>query len=124
MMVSEGLTRRIIGLAVEVHRHTGPGLLEAVYEKCLCHELREAGIPFERQVGVPIAYNSVLLGVGYRADIVVDRQVILEIKTVTEILPAHEAQLLTYLRMSQIPIGLLLNFNAPRLTDGLRRLVI
>lgn len=124
MLLAEALTRRVIGLAIEVHRNTGRGLLESVYDRCLCHELYLAGIPFERQVGIPIQYKGVPLDDGFRADIVVDGTVIVEIKSVAAILPTHEAQLLTYLRMSQMRIGLLLNFNTSRLTDGLRRLVV
>jgi GxxExxY protein len=123
MLVAERLTQQIIGLAVEVHRHSGRGLLESVYEKCLCYELEHAGIPFRRQVVIPITYKGLFLDAGFRADIVVDQQVILEIKSVAGILPAHESQILTYLRMSSIPLGLILNFNAPRLVDGLRRFI-
>ena len=124
MLLAEALTRRVIGLAIEVHRHTGRGLLESVYDRCLCHELHLAGIPFERQVGIPIRYKGVLLDDGFRADIVVDSTVIVEVKSVAAILPTHEAQLLTYLRTSDMRVGLLLNFNTSRLTDGLRRLVL
>jgi len=124
MLVAETLTRRIIGLAIEVHRNTGRGLLESVYEQCLCHELRQADIPFERQVGIPVTYKGTMLNDGFRADIVVDRSVILEIKVVATILSAHESQLLTYLRMSGIPIGLILNFNTSRMIDGIRRFVV
>lgn len=123
MLVVEALTERVIGLAIEVYRHTGPGLLESVYEQCLCRELREAGIAFERQVPVLVMYKGAAVGDGFRADIVVAGEVILEIKAVASVLPAHEAQLFTYLRMSGIRVGLLLNFNAPRLIDGLRRVV-
>ncbi len=90
----------------------------------LCYELRQPGLAVERQVGIPVTYKGVLISKGFRADIVVDRQVILEIKAVPAILPAHEAQLQTYLRMSGIKIGLILNFNASRLIDGLRRFVV
>jgi GxxExxY protein len=124
MLIAEELTQRIIGLAIEVHRNTGRGLLESVYEQCLCFELRQADLPFERQVGIPVLYKGMVFDEGFRADILVDRKVIIEIKSVAAIQPAHESQLLTYLRMSGIQIGLLLNFNASRLTDGLRRLVI
>ena len=124
MLIAGDLTERVIGLAVEVHRHTGPGLLESVYEQCLCHELREAGIPFDRQVAIPLTYKSVPIGDGFKADIIVAREVILEIKSVAAILPIHEAQLHTYLRMSGLHIGLILNFNAPRLTQGIRRYVL
>ena len=124
MLIAGDLTERVIGLAIEVHRHTGPGLLESVYEQCLCHELREAGIPFDRQVAIPLTYKSVQIGDGFKADIVVAREVILEIKSVAAILPIHEAQLHTYLRMSGLHIGLILNFNATRLTQGIRRYVV
>ena len=124
MLVADTLTRRIIGLAIEVHRNTGRGLLESVYEQCLCHELRQADIPFERQVGIPVTYKGTMLNDGFRADIVVDRSVILEIKVVATILSAHESRLLTYLRMSGIPIGLILNFNTSRMVDGIRRFVV
>ena len=124
MLVDEDLTRRIIGLAIEVHRNTGRGLLESVYQQCLCYELLQARIPFERQAEVPVFYKGLEMSYGFRADIMVDRKVIIEIKSVTAILPAHEAQVQTYLRMSRIPVGLLLNFNVPRLVDGLRRYVM
>ena len=110
----------MIGLAVEVHRHTGPGLLESVYEQCLC----PAEIAFARQVTIPVMYKGVPIGDGFKADIVVARDLILEIKAVAAILPVHEVQLRTYLRMSSIRVGLLLNFNAPRPIDGLRRYVV
>jgi len=123
MLIAAQLTERIIGLAIEVHRCTGRGLLESVYEECLCYELRQADIPFERQVAVPVLYKGLAMDAGFRADIVVAGQVILEIKSVASLLPVHEAQLLTYLRMSRIFVGLLFNFNTSKLTDGLRRLV-
>ena len=105
MLIAGELTEQVIGLAIEVHRHTGPGLLESVYEQCLCHELHEAGIPFERQVTIPVIYKSRAIGDGFKADIVVAREVILEIKAVAAILPMHEAQLHTYLSMSGIHMG-------------------
>jgi GxxExxY protein len=120
VLIAGDLTERVIGLAIEVHRQTGPGLLEAVYAQCLSHELLEAGIPYERQVAIPIHCK----GQGFRADIVVAQTVILEIKAVAALLPAHEAQLHTYLRLSGLRIGLLLNFNARRLTEGIRRYVL
>ena len=124
MLLAESLTERIIGLAIEVHRHTGAGLLESVYEQCLCYEFHQTSLPFERQVGIPVTSKGVAVGEGFRADIVIDRKVILEIKAATAILPAHEAQLQTYLRMSGIRVGLIFNFNASRLIDGLRRFVV
>jgi GxxExxY protein len=123
MLLSQKLTERMIGLAIEVHRQTGPGLLESVYESCLCLELGRAGIDLRRQVGVPVTYKGLRLDEGFRADIIVAGQVILEIKALATILPAHEAQLKTHLCMSGIRIGLLLNFYAPHLKDGLRRFV-
>lgn len=124
MLLAEQLTDRVIGLAIEAHRHTGPGLLESVYEQCLCRELGDAGIAFARQVAIPIAHKGAPIGNGFKADIVVAHELILEIKAVTAILPIHEVQLRTYLRMSGIHLGLLLNFNVPRLVDGLRRYVV
>ena len=124
MLIAAALTERIIALAFEVHRNTGPGLLESVYEQCLCYEFRQAGRAFERQAGIPVTYKGARIGEGFRADIVVDHQVIPEVMAVAAILPAHEAQLQMYLRMSGIQIGLILNFNASRLIDGLRRFVV
>jgi GxxExxY protein len=118
------LTERIIGLAIEVHRTTGPGLLESVYAEILCDELEEAGIPFEREVMIPVKHKAKTLRLGFRADIVVQNAVILEVKAVAALLPNHDAQILTYLRMSPIRIGLLMNFHALRLKDGLRRFVV
>ena len=117
------LTERIIGLAIEVHRKTGPGLLESVYAACLCFELEQAGIPILRQISIPVFYKGMKIPLGFRADILVADTVILEIKALPALLPAHDAQLQTYLRMSGIPVGLLLNFHAIRLKDGLRRFI-
>jgi GxxExxY protein len=117
------LTERIIGLAIEVHRQTGSGLLKSVHAACLGFELEQAGIPILRQVGIPVLYKDMQIPLGFRADIVVAETIILEIKAVPGLLPAHEAQLLTYLRMSGLPIGLLMNFRATRLKDGLKRFV-
>jgi GxxExxY protein len=124
VLIAERLTEQVIGLAITMHRHSGPGLLESVYEHCLCHELQSAGIPFDRQVRVPVTYRGLEIGDGFRADIVVDRTVIVEVKSVAIVMPAHEAQLRTYLRMSGLRVGLLLNFAEPRLIDGLRRFVM
>jgi GxxExxY protein len=112
------LTHKIIGLAMQVHRRLGPGLLESVYERCLCHEFTRAGIAFQRQVSLPMNYDDAVIDCGYLADIVVDNQVILELKSVERTLPLYEAQLLTYLRLSGCHIGLLINFNTVSLTDG------
>jgi GxxExxY protein len=124
MLLARELTEQVIGLAIEVHRLTGPGMLESVYESCLCHELEQAGINFERQVGIPVTYKGVRFDEGFRADILVGRQVVVEIKAVGKLVPVHDAQVLTYLRMSGLRVGLLFNFHAPLLKDGLRRFVI
>jgi GxxExxY protein len=118
------LTYQIIGLAMQVHRVLGPGLLESIYEKCLCYKLAQARIPFARQVALPLRYGSVTFDSGCMADIIVDEQVILELKAVERILPIHEAQLLTYLRLTQCRVGLLIKLNTVSLTDGIRRRVI
>ncbi|HUK06509.1 MAG TPA: GxxExxY protein [Stellaceae bacterium] len=119
-----GLGKRVIGLGIDVHRALGPGLLESVYEECLCHELKLAGIEFGRQVPLPVIYKRVRLDCGYRLDIVVASEMILEIKAVDRLLPIHDAQILTYLRLSGHKVGLLMNFNAATLKEGLRRLVL
>ena len=124
MLLARELTERVIGLAIEVHRLTGPGMLESVYETCLCHELEQAGIAFQRQAGIPVTYKGVQFDEGFRADILVHRQLIIEIKAVANILPAHDAQVLTYLCMSGLRLGLLFNFHARLLKDGLRRFVV
>ena len=116
------ITERIIGLAIEVHRLLGPGLIESVYEHCLCFELRAAGLAFERQVAVPVIYKGQQLKADYRMDIVVERTVVVEVKAVESLLPVHQAQLLTYLKITRLPLGLLLNFNTAVLKDGIRRL--
>ena len=120
----EALTSRVIGLAMEVHRTLGPGLLESAYEECLCFELTSHGIPFGRQVPLPVIYKSVRLDCAYKMDLVVQGMLVVELKTVDRILPVHEAQLLTYLRLSGITTGLILNFHMPILKDGIRRLVL
>ena len=121
---SSDLTYKIIGLAMRVHRSLGPGLLESVYERCLCHELDKANMPFRRQVSLPVLYDDVLLDCGYIADVIVDSQVLLELKAVERTQKLHEAQLLTYLRLCQCRVGLLINFNPVSLTDGIRRCVL
>lgn len=117
-LLHEDLTERIIGAAIEVHRALGPGLLESAYEECLCHEFHLRGISFERQVALPVEYKGVKLDCGYRLDLVVENEVILEIKTVEHILPVHEAQLLTYMKMTGRRVGLILNFNVATLVRG------
>ena len=117
-------TDRVIGLAIDVHRALGPGLLESAYEACLCRELELAGIHFKRQVPLPIGYKGLRVEEAYRLDIVVDARLILEVKAVEKLAPIHEAQQLTYLKLSGLKIGLLLNFNAPMLKEGIRRLIL
>jgi GxxExxY protein len=117
-------TALIIGAAIEVHRMLGPGLLESAYEECLCHELHLRHIAFERQVDLPVSYKGLKLDCGYKLDLVVDQQVVLELKCVESILPVHEAQLLTYLKLSGKEVGLLINFNVPQLTRGIVRRVL
>jgi GxxExxY protein len=124
MLLSELLSDRVIGLAIEVHRHTGPCLLGSVYEQCLCCELREADISFAGRVTILIVYKGTPVGDSFKVDTVVAHELILEIKAVAAILPIHEVRLRAYLRMSGIHVGLLLNFNVPRLVDGLRRYVV
>lgn len=118
------LTDRIIGCAIEVHRTLGPGLLESAYEECLCYELAQSAITFRRQVPLPVIYKEVKLDCGYRMDVVVDERVVVELKTVEHLAPVHDAQILTYLRLSAYPVGLLMNFNVSVLRDGMKRFVL
>jgi GxxExxY protein len=113
----------IIGACVEVHRYIGPGLLEAIYEDCLCEELRIRGMPYERQVLVPVTYKGLDLGGRYRIDLVVNDLVIVELKCVEALHPVHKAQLLTQLRLTGLRVGLLINFFVPRLAEGIKRVV-
>jgi len=117
------LTDAIIGLAIKVHRKLGPGLLESVYQQCLCWELHHAGLAFEQQVPLPVLYEDMRMDRGFQADIIVRKSVLLELKAVERVLPVHRAQTLTYLRLSGCRIGLLLNFNVALLTQGLSRFV-
>ena len=119
-----GLTRQIIGLAMCVHTRLGPGMLESAYEHCLCFEFQRHGIPFTRQMEIPVKYDGLSLDCGYRGDVIVRDEVLLELKSVEHILPVHESQLLTYLRFSGCKVGLLLNFNTVSLKDGIRRRVL
>jgi GxxExxY protein len=114
----------IIGAAIEVHRHLGPGLLESAYEECLCHELHLRGLSFERQVDLPVSYKGLNLDCGYKIDLIVEQQVVLELKAIEKILPIHEAQLLTDLKLSGKRVGLLINFKTPLLTRGIKRFVL
>lgn len=117
------LTHEIIGAAIEVHRLLGPGLLESAYEECLVHELSICNLKVERQVPVPLVYKAIKLECGYRLDVVVEKKVVLELKSIEAFAPVHEAVMLTYLRLSGIRVGLLVNFNVKVLKDGVRRFV-
>ena len=117
------LSKEIIGAAIEVHRNLGSGLLESAYEECLCRELSICGIAFERQKPLAVSYKGVKLDCGYRLDIVVGGLIILELKAVDQIEPIHEAQLLTYLKLSNLKLGILINFNVPILRDGIKSIV-
>ena len=115
------LTEAVIGAAIEVHCELGPGLLESAYEECLCHELALRKLAFRRQQQVPVTYKSVKLDCGYVLDLVVENQVVIELKAVDALLPVHAAQLLTYLRLLNMPVGLLVNFRVSRLVEGIKR---
>ncbi len=123
-MKFDGLSNKTIGCALEVHRNLGPGLLESTYEQCLAHELSLANIPFKVQWPLPVRYKEIQLDCGYRVDILVDENLILELKSVDQILGIHEAQLLTYMKLAQVPVGLLIHFNVQVLKDGIRRFVL
>ncbi len=122
MKINE-ITEAVIGSAIEVHRIVGPGLLESAYEECLCRELALRNIPFERQLILPVEYKGVRLDTGYRIDLLVASTVVVEVKAVEALLPIHDAQLLTYLRLGGWKVGLLMNFNVHVLKRGIRRLV-
>ena len=117
------LSSKIIGASVEVHKALGPGLLESAYESCLCHELNQRGLSFENQKPLPVTYKGQKLDCGYRLDVVVENAIILALKSCDQIEPIHKAQLLTYLKLSGLKLGLLLNFNVPLMRDGIVRIV-
>ena len=123
MLFEKELTDQIISSAIEVHRELGPGLLESAYEECLCHEFAIRKIQFERQKAVPLRYKDKMLDCGYRLDLLVDNRVILEIKCVESVLLVHKVQLLTYLRLCRVKVGLILNFYVPLIKDGIFRVV-
>ena len=118
------LTGQIIGAAIEVHKALGPGLLESVYEECFSHELGLRRIQYERQYPIPVKYKGVQLDCGYRIDLLIENLVILELKSLDSLEPVHEAQVLTYLKLTGRKIGLLINFNVPVLRDGIKRLIL
>ena len=121
-MHSNNLTEQVIGCAIEVHKALGPGLLESSYEACLMYELLKLDIPVSNQVTLPIAYKGNLINNGYRVDILVSEQLIIELKVTESILPIHVAQTLTYMKLSGIKTGLIINFNMPTLIKGIKRL--
>lgn len=118
------ITERIIGAAIEVHRHLGPGLLESTYQVCLAKEMELNDLAFEQEKPLPLEYKGLKLDCGYRLDFLVEQSVIIELKSVDLLLPIHEAQLLTYLRLSKCKIGLLINFNVPVLKQGIKRMAL
>jgi len=123
-MEFDDLSNRVIGCAIEIHRHLGPGLLESAYEQCLAHELSRNNIAFQLQLAQPVRYKDVLLDCGYRIDVQVENQLIVELKSVEKLLGIHEAQLLTYMKLAEIKIGLLMNFNVTKLKEGIKRFVL
>jgi len=124
MLHHEDLTSKLIAAAIEVHRQLGPGLLESTYEECYCHELTLREVSLERQKPIPLVYKGIKLDCGYRMDVVADRKAIVEVKCVEKILPVHEAQLLTYLKLSGLKVGLIINFHSQFIKDGIKRLVL
>lgn len=123
-LMFEKLTKKIIGAAIEVHKTLGPGLLESAYEKCLMYELLELGLKVKQQINLPIQYKNMKIDSFYRLDLVVDDKVIIELKAVDKLSKVHEAQLLTYLKLSKYRVGLLINFNEDKLMNGLIRRII
>ncbi len=121
---TNNLSYKILGCAYNVHKALGPGLLESAYEACLCYELNNAGIHYERQKALPVVYGNTQLDCGYRIDILVENKIIIELKTVEQIQPIHTAQVMTYLKLSHIHLGLLLNFYNTNLQSGIRRYVL
>jgi GxxExxY protein len=117
------LSGKIIGAAIEVHRRLGPGLLESTYQSCLVHELVNMGIPCEVQVPQPLVYKDIFLDVGYRIDLLVDKKIVVELKSVESLTDVHTAQVLTYLKLSEALLALLINFNVTRLKDGIKRFI-
>jgi len=124
MLYEKNLTEKIIGAAIEVHRELGPGLLESIYQACLARELTLQGIPFKRELALPISYKGISIDCGYRIDFLIADKVVVELKAIAALLPIHEAQLLTYLKLTGIKVGLLINFNKVVLINGLKRMVL
>jgi GxxExxY protein len=124
MLIYEELSGQIRGAAIEVHRELGPGLLESAYEECLCYELRSRGIAYDRQLELPVKYKGLQLDCGYRIDVLVEKKIVLELKSVESLLVIHEAQLMTYLKLSGCKLGMLMNFNVVLMKDGMKRIVL
>ncbi|TWU13058.1 hypothetical protein CA54_18840 [Symmachiella macrocystis] len=124
MLLYEKLSSEIFGAAIEVHRQLGPGLLESAYQRCLCHELNLREIPFRKEIELPVQYKGMCLDCAYRIDILVDEKIVLELKAVEQLDKIHEAQLLTYLKLSQKRVGLLMNFNVPLMKHGIKRMAL
>ncbi len=123
-MEFDELSQNVIGCAIEVHRNLGPGLLESTYRQCLACELSHVRIPFQMELPLPVRYKDLLLDCGYRIDLLVRSDLIVEIKSVETLLPIHQAQILTYLRLSKVSLGLLINFNVTKLQNGIKRFVL
>jgi GxxExxY protein len=123
-MEFDELSQNVIGCAIEVHRNLGPGLLESSYRQCPACELSHACIPFQMELPLPVRYKDLLLDCGYRIDLLVRSDLIIEIKSVETLLPIHQAQILTYMRLSKVSLGLLINFNVTKLQNGLKRFVL
>jgi GxxExxY protein len=123
-MEFDGLSKKVIGCALEVHRNQGPGLLESAYEQCLAHEFSCAKLMFQRQRDLPVEYKGMRLDCGYRIDLLVEGKLIVELKSIDQLLAIHEAQLLTYMKLTRISVGLLINFNVPLLKQGIKRFVL
>jgi GxxExxY protein len=120
----DDLSNKVLGCAIEVHRELGPGLLESTYEQCLAYELSRAKIPFKVQVQLPVEYKEIRLDCGYRIDLLADDRLVVELKSVDQLMPIHEAQILTYMKLAGVKVGLLINFNVTMLTKGVRRFVL
>jgi GxxExxY protein len=118
------LSNKVLGCALEVHRELGPGLLESTYEQCLAYELNRTKIPFQLQVALPVDYKQIRLDCGYRIDLFVDNSLIVEVKSIDQLLKIHEAQILTYMKLTKVRVGLLINFNVELLKKGVRRFVL
>ena len=123
-MKFDELSNKVLGCAIEVHRELGPGVLESTYEQCLAYELNRAKIPFQLQVALPVDYKQIRLDCGYRIDLFIDNSLIVEVKSIDQLLKIHEAQILTYMKLTKVRVGLLINFNVELLKKGVRRFVL